>query len=158
MKVSVKDLIGLRIEDIRFKYLNKNGYDLHEFTTYVKLNNDFIFTIPYYYDEEFSVFDGEIEGEYLKAQDLPINILKLFKGKEIIDFYFVFHENELCELEKAIVELEGELYFTEKHNGPIGLNNVDLKVLNKQKFNLFKEVIESEENFEVRSLKSINDK
>ena len=155
MKVVIKDLIGLKIKDIRFKYVNDNGYDLQEFTTYVKLTNDLIFTIPYYYDEEFSVFDEEIEEEYLNAQSLPKNILKLFQGKEIVDFHFVFYENELCELEKAIVELEGELHFTEMHNGPIGLTDVDLEILNKQKFNLFKQEIESEEGFEIRSLRNI---
>lgn len=74
MKVSVKDLIGLKIKDIRFKYLSNNGYDLQEFTTYVKLTNDLIFTIPYYYDEEFSVFDEDIEEEYLNGQHLPKSI------------------------------------------------------------------------------------
>ena len=158
MQVSVKDLIGLRIEDIRFKYLNNNGYDLHEFTTYVKLTNKLIFTIPYYYDEEFSVFDEEIEEKYLNAQSLPKKNLKLFQGKEIVDFHYVFYENELCELEKAIVELEDELYFTEKHNGSMGLNDIDLQILNEQKFMRFKEEVESEEGFEVRSLKTINNK
>lgn len=158
MKVSVKDLIGLKIKDIRFKYLSNNGYDLQEFTTYVKLTNDLIFTIPYYYDEEFSVFDEDIEEEYLNGQHLPKSIQKLFQGKEIVDFHFVFHENELCELEKAIVELEDELYFTEKHNGPMGLNDIDLQILNKQKFMRFIEEVESEEGFEVRSLKTINKK
>ncbi|MEG1021774.1 MAG: hypothetical protein RSE50_09685, partial [Myroides sp.] len=71
MKVVIKDLIGLKIKEIRFKYVNDNGYDFQEFTTYIKLNNDLIFTIPYYYDEEFSVFDEEIEEEYLNAQHLP---------------------------------------------------------------------------------------
>lgn len=156
MKVVIKDLIGLKIKEVKFKYVNDNGYDLQEFTTYVKLTNDLIFTVLYYYDEEFSVFDEEIEEEYLNAQSLSKNILKLFQGKEIIDFHFVFHENELCELEKAIVELEDELYFTEIHNGPIGLTDVDLEILNKQKFNLFKQEIQSEEGFEVKSLKTIN--
>ena len=158
MKVSVKDLIGLKIKDIRFKYLCNNGYDLQEFTTYVKLTNDLIFTIPYYHDEEFSFFDEEIEEEYFNAQHLPKSSLKLFQGKEIVDFHFIFHENELCELEKAIVELGDELYFTEKHNGPMGSNDIDLQILNKQKFKRFKEEVESEEGFEVRSLKTINDK
>jgi|GEM_PF-381594 len=158
MKVVIKDLIGLKIKDIRFKYVDDNGYDLQEFITYVKLTNDLIFTIPYYYDEEFSVFDEEIEEEYLNAQHLPKSILKLFQGMEIVDFHFVFHENELCELEKAIVELEDEFYFTEMHNGPIGLTDVDLEILNKQKFNMFKQEVESEEGFEVRSLKTINNK
>lgn len=72
MQVSVKDLIGLRIEDIRFKYLNNNGYHLHEFTTYVKLTNDLIFTIPYYHDEEFSFFDEDIEEEYLNGHYLNL--------------------------------------------------------------------------------------
>lgn len=156
MKVVIKDLIGLKIKEIRFKYVNDNGYDFQEFTTYIKLNNDLIFTIPYYYDEEFSVFDEEIEEEYLNAQHLPKSILKLFQGKEIVDFHFVFFENESCELEKAIIELEGEFYFTEKHNGPIGLTDVDLEVLNTQKFNLFKQEVESEEDSEVRSLKTFN--
>src|SRR5690606_4196993 len=112
MKVVIKDLIGLMIKDIRFKYLNDNGYDLQEFTTYVKLTNDLIFTIPYYYDEAFSVFDDEIEEEYVNAQHLPKSSLKLIQGKESVDFHFHFLENESFELEKAIVELEGELYFT----------------------------------------------
>ena len=158
MKVVIKDLIGLEIRDIRFKYVNDNGYDLQEFTTYVKLTNELIFTIPYYYDEEFSVFDEQIEEEYLNAQYLPKDILKLFQGKKIVDFHYVFYENELCELEKAIVELEDELYFTEMHNGPIGLNTVDLEILNKQKFKLFKQEIESEEGFKVRKLKIISNK
>lgn len=155
MKVVIKDLIGLKIKDIRFKYINDNGNDFQEFTTYIKLTNDHKFTIPYYYDEEFSVFDEEIEEEYLNAQHLPKSTLKLFQGKEIVDFHFVFLENELCELKKAIVELEGELYFTERHHDPMGLTDVDLEILNKQKFNLFKQEVESEEGFEVRSLKTL---
>lgn len=154
MKVVIKDLIGLKIKDIRFKYVNDNGYNLQEFTTYIKLTNGLIFTIPYYYDEEFSIFDEEIEEEYLNAQHLPKSILKLFQGKKIADFHFVFFENESCELEKAIIELECEFYFTEKNNGPIGLTDVDLEILNKQKFNLFKQQVESEEDFEVKSLKT----
>lgn len=156
MKVVIKDLIGLKMKDVRFSYINDNGYNLQEFTTYIKLTNDLIFTIPYNYDEEFSIFDEEIGEEYLNAQHLPKSILKLFQGKEIVDFHFVFFENESCELEKAIIELEGELYFTEKHNGPIGLTDVDLEILNKQKFNLFKQEVESEEDFEVRSLKTFD--
>lgn len=154
MKVVIKDLIGLKIKDIWFKYVNDNGYNLQEFTTYIKLTNGLIFTIPYYYDEEFIIFDEEIEEEYLNAQHLPKSILKLFQGKKIADFHFVFFENESCELEKAIIELECEFYFTEKHNGPIGLTDVDLEILNKQKFNLFKQQVESEEDFEVKSLKT----
>lgn len=40
----------------------------------------------------------------------------------------------------------------------MGLNDIDLQILNKQKFMRFIEEVESEEGFEVRSLKTINKK
>lgn len=154
MVFRVKDVLGLKIKEIKFNYTVENDFGLQEFTTFIKLSNNEIIQIPYFIDEYWNSNDVILINEYSKIQFFDNEILKIV-GKSIVDFYFVFFENELNEQEKAIVEIEDGVYFTEKHFGPVGLTDVNLRILNKDEFNLLNLDIESEKGFELRSLKKV---
>ena len=59
---TVRSLIGLRIEEMRFHYQGENEYDLQEFYSYFKLSNGQIIMLPIYPDESFAEKGSENGG------------------------------------------------------------------------------------------------
>lgn len=158
MKIKVEDLIGLEVKDVRYIYTHDNGFGLQEFTTFIKLSNNFVFNLPYFIDEVMNIDEHDTTDNYSNAKHFSNDFLSKLIGKKLVDFHFVFINDELLEQGKAIVEFENNIYLLEKASGPIGLTDVDVKILSKANFYRLKEEIECEEGMKLMSLKKIIEK
>ncbi|WP_291122595.1 hypothetical protein [Empedobacter sp. UBA7620] len=145
--MTLTDSIGKIITEIKYCYNPENKYGLQEFESFIKIDNDKVIQIPYFPTEEWN--ESETLKKFELARKVESKLIELILNLKIINYHFKYFENELDEMEKAIIELENGLYITEK-NGPFGLTDVDLHSMHTIEFLKLKENIESE--FEIKPL------
>jgi len=146
--VSIKEIIGLSITEIRYNYTYQNEYDMQEFFAYLKLSNELIIEIPQYFDLEISE-DSELNKKFKNAKK-PIESCKSrIENQKITDIHFCFYEQKPDLELKAYIELENGICFSECNYGPMGITTVDLEILSNTDFEKLK--TELEEGFEIKS-------
>lgn len=146
--MTIAELIGLTIKEIRFDYTYQNKYDMQEFFAYLKLSNGMIIEIPQYSDLKLKESE-ELNKTFINAKRPNMECKKRIENQKITDLHFCFYEKKPDEENKAYVELENGIHFSEENYGPIGLTTVDLEILTKSEFEKMKS--ELEEDFEIKS-------
>ena len=146
--MTISELIGLTITEIRFDYTYQNEYDMQEFFAYLKLSNGLIIEIPQYSDLELNESE-ELNKSFANAKKPTKDCKKRIENQKITDVHFCFYEQEPDEESKAYLELENGIYISEENRGPMGLTTVDLEILTKSQFDELKD--ELEKDFEIKS-------
>lgn len=146
--MSVSEIIGLTITEIRYNYIYQNEYDMQEFFAYLKLSNGLVIQIPQYFDCDIKTND-ELNRIFLKAKKLNENCKTKIENQKITDMHFWFYEQESHIEFKAYLELENGNFVTENNFGPMGLTTVDLEILNKSDFDKLKD--ELDEDLQIKS-------
>lgn len=142
----LKDILGETIKDIRCTYINENKYGLQEFQSYIQLSSGLIFQIPHYPDAEIEETLA-LNELFRKAKEIEYRFLKRVKGQKIVDFYFLYIEDELSEDDKPYMQLENGLFLTELNYGPMGLTNVDMQILTSVEFETVRNELDSDSKF-----------
>lgn len=142
----LKDILGETIKDIRCIYVYENEYGLQEFQSYIQLSSGLIFQIPYYPDAEIEETLA-MDELFRKAREVDHRFLKRVKGQKIVDFYFMYIDNELFEEHKPYMQLENGLFLTELNYAPMGLTNVDMQILSSQDFEKVKNGLVDDSKF-----------
>lgn len=146
--MTISELIGLTIKEIRFDYTHQNEYDMQEFFAYLKLSNEMIIEIPQYSDLELKE-SKELNKTFSMSKRPNMECKKRIENQKIIDFHFCFYAQEPDEENKAYIELENGIHFSEENYGPMGLTTIDLKILTQSEFQKIKS--ELEDDFEIKS-------
>lgn len=144
--MDLKDILGETIKDIRCTYINENKYGLQEFQSYIQLSSGLIFQIPHYPDAEIEETLA-LNELFRKAKEIEYRFLKRVKGQKIVDFYFLYIEDELSEDDKPYMQLENGLFLTELNYGPMGLTNVDMQILTSVEFETVRNELDSDSKF-----------
>ena len=140
--------IGQKITEIKYFYNPENEFGLQEFESFIKIEDNSIIQIPYFTTQQWN--DAELRKKFDDAKSIKSKYVDSILNLKIINYHFTYFEDELDEMEKAIIELENGIYITEKNYGPIGLTNIDLQIMNKAEFLNFIENLDSE--FEIKPL------
>lgn len=114
-----KDIIGLKIVDIRFHYLRQNEQGLQEFFCYLKLSNEHIISIPVWPEL------AELEEENAKALNFEeaLEFQQSIRNKvleaEIQDIFFRDKGDFFSR--PAILKLSNGYYLSEQNYASEGL-------------------------------------
>lgn len=116
--IKLSDLIGQKIAELRFHYIRENEYGLQSFHSYIRLDNDTIFTIPHFDDDNYTELNQD-NLDYLRknfdtGQSVGDKIKPFFVEQKIEDFYFAYYNNELDFDFSAFIKLSNNYYLTEK--------------------------------------------
>ena len=115
----------------------RNQYDLQEFESFIQLENKIYLTIPSSLDS-FPIDKKErqqsLKKNFKQGNKIPKDLKPLLTGSKIVNIHFPYFRDEIDDEEKAFIELENGYFISEYNFGPLGVNNVDLKIITKQDF------------------------
>ncbi|UII18976.1 hypothetical protein [Fulvivirga ligni] len=137
MKVTLSDVIGKSLVDIRYKYVSSNEYGMQEFHSYLKLNDGNIIQFPKYDGDVISDYEG-INNSYFypdfDEQDRLTNEVEdRILGNKIEDFFFCYFDGEVDDDKCSYIKLENGIFITEINYGPQGVP-VDLFLFVEHQF------------------------
>ena len=130
MKIS--EIIGQKVELIKYDTGYDRVYDLQHFEAYWKLSNGVITIIPTYPD--FNIANIE-EITFNKSSHFDSSDLDFINTRVITDVYFSYFNDELEDDEKAYFELDNSIYVTQNSFAPDGVNHTaNLKIYSTVEF------------------------
>jgi len=136
--ITLFDLIGQEIVDLRYHYISENEYGLQSFYAYIKLSEGVIIDIPHHLDNEYQQKAGEkqnyFETQYRTGYLADGDNKSQFEGQKIIDFHFCYYDNEIEDDTSCYIQLSNGYYLTENNYGPPGITNIDLVILSEEEF------------------------
>ncbi|GAO44738.1 hypothetical protein [Flavihumibacter petaseus] len=136
--LKLSELVGQEIVELRFHYVPRNEYDLQSFHSYIKLSSDTIIDIPHFGDDEYLQLTQDnityLKESFDTGDSVTENAKSYFVGQKIVDFYFSYYNGEVDLYYSAFIKLSNGFYLTERNFGPIGVTNIDLKILDERQF------------------------
>jgi len=136
--LKLSDILGQEIVELRFHYIPANEYDLQSFHSYIKLASDTIINIPKFDDNDYLHLTQDNLNYFKNMFDTgdPVNdkVKAYFVGQRIVDFYFGYYNDEVDLDRSAFIKLSNSYYLSENNFGPVGLNNIDLIILDEKQF------------------------
>ena len=108
-----KDIIGLKIADMRFHYVRQNAEGLQEFFCYLKLSNEQIISIPVWPDAPEEEDESFREPTYNSALKFQQSILNKVLGAEVEDI--IFRDTADFFSRPAILKLDNGYFLSEQN-------------------------------------------
>jgi hypothetical protein len=135
--ITLSQLIGSKVEGIRYSYTPENEYGQQQFNSYIKLSNGFIIDIPIFDEEEFLELSNDNISYFRNQFDAGVEFLDSTKqflfGQAIEDFYFCYYNEDIVGDERAYIKLTNGFYLTEINFGPPGIS-IGLLILDQNEF------------------------
>ena len=149
MELNIEQLIGQRVAEVRYYFNPENEYNLQEYYSIFKLENGMIFQIPNCADQIWDQNNNYLMELFSKTNKIPQNTLDIFKTNKIVDFHFSYFNDAPDDEGKSIIEFDNKIFLTEKNYGPIGITDVDMKIMTEEEFLKLK--VELEPEFQIKS-------
>ncbi len=135
--LTLSELIGQAIVQVRYSYISENEYGLQEFYTYFKLSNGVIIDFPTHKNENFILLNEENKAWLNQCFNEGDNINELGKrrieNQSIEDIYFCNVDSEGVANKTAYLKLSNGCFITEMNFAPMGIS-ADLLIFDEPGF------------------------
>lgn len=150
--ITLENILGETISHIRYSF--EKEYDLQIFHSYIKLENDIIFSLPTYDDSLVYLLNGNNKNhfgkEYNEGEEIEEYLKKKIIGHKIEDIYFCYYMREIDDDKLSVLKLSNGIYFTEINYRPVGIS-VGLEIYTEKEFQHFQKEYTKNKDCQIKS-------